>query len=122
MRPLTRNIIILVAAAIFVAAYFILDPASSGIFPRCPFLTVTGWQCPGCGSQRAIHCLLHGDITGAWGYNAMLVASLPLIGLLMAGELTRRRYPKFYASIHSRWLIAVLAIIVIAWWIGRNLI
>ncbi len=122
MRTLTRNIIIMVAAAIFVAAYFIFDPASSRIFPQCPFLAITGWQCPGCGSQRAIHCLLHGDIAGAWSYNALLVASLPFVALLIAGELTRRRYPKFYASIHSPWLIAVLAVIVVVWCIGRNIL
>ena len=48
-----------------VAVYFALDPARHP-FPRCMFLTLTGWQCPGCGSQRALHALLHGDIASAW--------------------------------------------------------
>ena len=35
------------AIALAGAAYFALDPATNAIFPRCPFLTLTGLKCPG---------------------------------------------------------------------------
>ena len=38
---------------------------SPGHYPTCPFLAITGWYCPGCGSLRAVHDLLHGDLAGA---------------------------------------------------------
>ena len=44
--------------------FFFLDPAKHTIFPRCVFNSLTGYYCPGCGSQRAIHSMLHLDFAG----------------------------------------------------------
>ena len=41
------------------AVYSVFDPLKSSFFPSCPFKSVTGLDCPGCGSQRAIYELLH---------------------------------------------------------------
>jgi len=62
---------------------FCFDPARAGIFPPCPLHYVTGLYCPGCGSLRAIHQLLHGNIARAFALNPLMVASLPLMGLLL---------------------------------------
>ncbi|WP_225974845.1 DUF2752 domain-containing protein [Arachidicoccus ginsenosidivorans] len=51
----------------------------SSWFPKCPFRSLTGLQCPGCGSQRAIHDLLNLDILGAFRENALMVVSIPYI-------------------------------------------
>lgn len=37
----------------------------------CPFRAVTGIPCPGCGMTRAFCALGHGDLSGAFGYNAL---------------------------------------------------
>lgn len=37
----------------------------------CPFRAVTGLPCPGCGMTRAFCALGHGDLSGAFGYNAL---------------------------------------------------
>ena len=42
-------------------------------------VTSTDIKCPGCGSQRAIHSLLNLDIKSAFGYNPLLVCTLPYI-------------------------------------------
>ena len=89
------------AIALAGAAYFALDPATNAIFPRCPFLTLTGLKCPGCGSQRAIHCLLHADIRGAAAYYFLLVAWLPALARLLGGDLGRMRRPGFYADCYN---------------------
>src|SRR5947208_1463571 len=67
-------ILCVVAAAIF----FLFDPARVAIFPPCLFHQFTGLDCPGCGAQRALHQLLHGNVIAALRLNAMFVASLPL--------------------------------------------
>lgn len=108
--------------AVGISVYFYFDPNDSAFFPRCPFLTLTGLQCPGCGSQRAIHSLLHGDIIDAWHKNAMLVASLPFLAMLAFSELTRTRYPGFYRKINSGIVNRACFILVVGWWIVRNLI
>jgi hypothetical protein len=41
---------------------------------------MTGLQCPGCGSLRAIHQLLHGHFAAAFRLNALLMVSLPFVG------------------------------------------
>lgn len=115
-------ILLLLAIVVGICIYFYFDPGDSAFFPRCPFLTVTGFQCPGCGSQRAIHALLHGDISGAWNKNALLVASLPFVGLLLFSEATRLRYPGLYRKVNSGIVIKICFVVVVAWWILRNVV
>lgn len=57
---------------------FFVDPSQVPIYPACPFHQLTGLDCPGCGSTRAMHALLHGQLVTALRFNAMLVFSLPL--------------------------------------------
>lgn len=51
--------------------------------PKCPFKLLTGYSCPGCGIQRALHAALHGDLMKAIHYNYFLVYSLPYALLLV---------------------------------------
>jgi hypothetical protein len=58
-----------------------LDPARAGFLPACPLYTVTGFACPGCGLTRGFHALLHGDILGALGYNALIPLFIVIFGV-----------------------------------------
>lgn len=109
-----------VVVAIGAIVYYTLDPATNP-FPRCPFLTLTGWQCPGCGSQRAIHSLLHLDIAAAWRYNALLVASIPYVLLLVGVEWCGRRKGRLYRVLNSEVLIWSYFALVVVWWVARNI-
>ena len=80
--------------------FYFLDPLECPLFPKCPFLVLTGLECPGCGTQRALHSLLHLHIIDALRYNALLIFSLPYIALLLYAEMCRTRYPKLYIAIH----------------------
>lgn len=114
---LTAAIIALVAIA---TAYYMLGP-ESGLYPRCMFRQLTGYDCPGCGSQRAIHALLHGHIAEAWYHNALLLIEIPLMAaLLIAGSL-RHRYPLLHRLLNSRTLILTLLATIVLWTIIRNL-
>jgi hypothetical protein len=67
-----------------VALLYAVDPATSHVFPPCPCHALTGLYCPGCGSLRAMHHLLHGEFRAALGLNPLLVVSIPVLCLLAA--------------------------------------
>lgn len=111
--------ILLLAGAAFI--FYSYNPATTSLFPRCPFLVLTGLKCPGCGSQRAIHCLLHLDIGGAFFYNALMVLSLPIVFILLYAELMRQKKPSFYEHLHKPAYIWIYFIIVLVWCVTRNI-
>ena len=119
-----RRSLIIVGVALlllfFGFIYYALDPASSDLFPRCTFLSWTGYKCPGCGSQRAIHALLNGDVVGAFRYNALLLISIPWIALCLFAEAQRTRRPHLYARLNAPLLMWLFLAIVLMWWLLRN--
>lgn len=61
-----------------------LDPnAADSLLPVCPFLSLTGPYCPGCGSTRCLHALAHLDLAAAWAMNPLLVLALPALTLML---------------------------------------
>ena len=59
--------------------------ATTGVGLPCPFLVLTGWQCPLCGGTRMGSALLHGDLASAFVANpAALVAVVVLVLLTLA--------------------------------------
>ena len=120
-----RSVIAMLAVAAVVVAgvviYSTFDPSASRWFPRCPFLMLTGLKCPGCGTQRAIHALLHGDVLSALHFNALLPVSIPLLLLYGYAELVRTRKPRFYNRVNIVTAILAVLVVVIVWWIVRNI-
>lgn len=118
-----KNILCAVVAVALLAAiivYATFDPSVSP-FPRCIFLQITGLKCPGCGSQRAIHALLHGDIAGARAFNAALVLSIPVAIAMYAAEFTRNRCPALHNRLNGYVAIRAAFVLLVAWWIVRNI-
>ncbi len=75
---------IAVAIALACAAVlFRFNPEEVSFFPRCPVFMLTGLKCPGCGTARALHCVLHGEVSQAIAFNPILVLAFPLLGLLL---------------------------------------
>lgn len=114
--------ILLTAACVgLVFVYSRFSPESSSWFPKCIFLQLTGLKCPGCGSQRVVHNLLNLNIHKAFEANAFLVLSLPYIAALLASIPLKSRFPKFYNTLNSVPVIITICILVIIWWITRNI-
>lgn len=91
---------------------YFYNPQDIANFPRCPFYALTGYKCPGCGTLRAIHALLHSRVGDAFRLNPFLVVSIPvLIGMLFS-----RRFA--FSPVVGK---AILALTV-AYWILRNCI
>lgn len=128
MNPNRKKILTTVAAIALIAAafflFFSLNPARYPIFPKCPFLQITGYECPGCGSQRAIHQLLHLRIGSAFRYNPLMVLLLPYIFLGIYIEYLggKNKFPKLHQHLFGRWAALVLFVVVVAYWIGRNIV
>ncbi|MDE6267438.1 MAG: DUF2752 domain-containing protein [Muribaculaceae bacterium] len=113
--------IIAAVAVILITLYYIFDPSEAGFFPPCPSKLLTGYDCPGCGTQRAIHAFLHGDLGGVIHYNAMLVVGVPLVVAIFASNMLRQKYPRFHKFMNSNYVIAFAAVITVAWTIYRNI-
>jgi hypothetical protein len=62
---------------------YCFNPAEVHFFPKCALYSLTGLYCPGCGTTRAIHYLLHGDIAGAFAMNPLMVIASPVLVLLL---------------------------------------
>ena len=86
-----------VVAALFVVFlfYYNVNP-ESGLMPRCTFKLMTGYDCPGCGFQRALHALLHGRAAEAWGYNPFVFFAVPGALFYIVVESGRRHWPKLH--------------------------
>ena len=85
---------ILIVAAIIVV-YYLFNPAQYSFFPRCPSKLITGYDCPGCGTQRAFHALLNGNIAEALHYNATFVHSSAVSRDLFCGGNPKKKVATF---------------------------
>lgn len=87
-----------------------VDPTRAGL-PPCPSRALAGLYCPGCGTLRAGHALLHGQAMQAVQFNPLFVLCLPLLGWLML------RYPRPLPSA----FILSLAVLCALYALARNL-
>jgi uncharacterized protein DUF2752 len=80
-RQLTVAVLVWLSLAAITVFLFFFNPASPANqwFPKCPFRLVTGFQCPGCGSTRALYQLLHLHPLEAFKLNPLMVLTLPFI-------------------------------------------
>lgn len=102
--------------------FYVLDPGEQEIFPRCLFYSLTGYYCPGCGSQRAIHSLLHINIYGVIANNFLFLPAVLLIiyhylrTVINAG--LNRKLPDILYMKNTPWVIFGTVII---FWVLRNI-
>lgn len=91
--------------------------------PPCLILRFTGLYCPGCGGQRMIFSLLHGDFPAAFQRNPFLFCLLPL--LLLYSIIETVRYIRGKSPLYKRksvWITGiVLAALSLVFMVLRNL-
>jgi hypothetical protein len=109
---------LLVAGSIYV---FSFEPGKTGFFPPCPFRVITGLTCPGCGSTRAVHQLLHGHWAAAFTLNPLFVIAVPFLvyallrqtAFAFQGKIPRpNTLPAAY--------IYLIFVVILSFWIFRN--
>jgi peptidoglycan/LPS O-acetylase OafA/YrhL len=92
-----------VASAILLSVLgwlYLENPADASLFPKCAFHATTGLYCPGCGTARAIHHLLHGRLLAALDHNLLAVTLLPLLLAILLADWkfrTTGRSPRWLA-------------------------
>lgn len=112
------------AVALLTVVYAFFNPAETPWFPKCPFRLLTGFECPGCGSQRAIHHLLHFDIPAAFAENMLLVVAIPYLVTGFAFDMshpTNETVLKWRKRLFGTTAIIVILTVIILFWILRNI-
>lgn len=115
--------ILFVLAMIVIVIYKFYNPADYQYFPKCMFKTLSGYDCPGCGSQRAVHNLLNGNFTEAIRNNLLFVVSLPYVllgAILDISKLKNQKIKRFKEIVYGDKILIIFAIILIFYWFFRN--
>jgi Protein of unknown function (DUF2752) len=76
-------------ALVAAVALALRDPHVPGSYGWCPIYALTGWFCPGCGALRAVHDLLHLNLSGAMAMNPLMVLAVPVVVALWVRWLWR---------------------------------
>ena len=97
---------------------YTFPPVTSGFYPQCVFKQATGLDCPGCGTTRALHALVHGRVGEAFRFNPMLFA-LMIVGGFATPSVLRGESPRF---LYARWFGWGSFVVLMGWWVARNFI
>lgn len=102
------------------AVQAVFDPFTQDV-PLCPFHSITGGYCPGCGATRAVHALLAGDPGLALRNNAVLVLALPVLVLIWVDWTRSRVTGRPRRVVPPTWMMAACAALVLLYGVLRNL-
>jgi Protein of unknown function (DUF2752) len=104
------------------AAYlFVFEPGKTGVFPICFFRFFTGFTCPGCGTTRALHQILHGHFLTAFTLNPLFIIAIPFLlfafvrytVIVLRGGVPRSN------ALPAPYIYAIF-FVVLSFWIFRN--
>jgi hypothetical protein len=116
--------VLVIAAALVcgLSVIFVFDPAQSHVFPPCPFKKLTGLYCPGCGSLRAVHQILHGRFRAAFRLNPLMfifvcTTTLIFFGLRLKGK-NSGRLRRVSSGASIGWIALV---VIVVYWFCRNI-
>ncbi len=113
---------LLIAIVALAILFYFLDPLVHPIFPKCIFHSMTGLHCPGCGSQRAIHSLVHLNFAGVVSNNVLFIPALLMVVYGISIPVINRKFEKNYPNLmkHPKTPLVIL-ILIILFWIIRNI-
>ena len=110
--------LLLLAGSVYLYAF---EPGKTGVFPPCLFRALTGLTCPGCGSTRAMHQILHGHFAAAFMLNPLFLVAIPflLYALIRYSVVVMRGGVPRPNALHPVYIYA-LFVIVVSFWVFRN--
>lgn len=112
MKDFRKTILVVLGVALGLLLIGLLNPTELSWFPRCPFRTLTGWNCPGCGTARALHSWANGRWETGFRCN-------PYLPFLLAALLVGLFRPKWFDGVTVKIVIIVSAVV---WCVVRNMV
>lgn len=107
-------------AAVVIYAAAVLPPADTPLYPKCVLHQLTGLHCPGCGTARAAHAALNGEVRQAVAYNPLVPVVLPVVGVALARSVWTWAAGVPLRPARRRWPMRLLLVVVIAFGVLRN--
>lgn len=107
-----------VLSIVAILLYFFFNPDDGLFFPKCPFYQYAGIYCSGCGSQRAIHDLLHLRIGKAMDHNLLL---FPALLVIVQHLLVKFSYLNGKSFLNYRYAPLIVLVVVLLFMFLRNL-
>ena len=124
MRKCGVWICVVIAAVVAIGFYYRYDPSHTLWTPKCVMLGLTGYKCPGCGTQRMFYHLLHGHFLTAISYNYFAALLTPYLFILATTYLAPQSGYTQWVRRHlaTKWAAYSYGILFILWWFLRNLV
>jgi hypothetical protein len=79
MNTVTKVRAVACATLAGASVLYTFPPERYDFYPQCPVFRYLHVYCPGCGATRSLAALLHGRITEALHYNALVVMLVPVL-------------------------------------------
>lgn len=111
-----KQIAVWVFFILMILLYFFVDPSKSAYFLKCPLKLTTGFECAGCGVQRALHELLHLRFLEAFKFNPLFVISIPILLIVVVINLSKNETLKqilkrFFGSKTFIFLVLIIVLL-----------
>jgi hypothetical protein len=106
------GVILGMAAASTGAFVFFFNPSTHGFYPICVFHQLTGMNCPGCGSTRALYAVLHGNFLLALKDNALFIFTIAFLaarGAWLTAKKLRQKSAGQFISPEMLWAFLIIA-------------
>jgi hypothetical protein len=101
-------------------AVWVLGDRPPPWYPPCLWHALTGYYCAGCGSSRAVHALVHGEVWRAAHENGLLVLLTPFALGWAADSLWRGLRHNLPPRRAPRGVAAVLLVVILVFFVVRN--
>lgn len=86
------------------------------------FNSLSGYYCPGCGSQRAIHSLLHLNLEGVVSNNFLFLPAVLAIAYHYSHPLLNKQFGwKLPSILYKKYTPWIIFGIILLFWLLRNL-
>ena len=114
-----KKTVIAITIVAITCFYYLFNPAEFHFGLPCLFKGITGWDCWGCGGQRAFHQLLHGNFREAFHLNALVFPVAMILAYVAMSELFMKKLPS-YKFLQKRPVQLSTIIVVTTFTILRN--
>ena len=117
--PMKSRTLLLSVSAMALIGLYLFEP-SAATTPPCPTRALFGFRCPGCGSLRALHNILHLRLSRAFALNPLTTLLFPVMPIVLLSP--RRHAGPDWRSLHpwSYFALCILSIsVLLAFWALR---